>query len=219
MSSVPVEEYTDLLGKVEIFAGLDRVTLAKLAGHLEPVPVATGATLLRQGDPPDGLYVISRGTFGIFCAGPGSPGEIRLATCSRGEPIGEMALLTDDVRSATVRADGDGEVLRLDRTDFLRLVHQDPSVALAIAATLSRRLRAADAALLGHPRLTRSRPPGRPRPGMRHAQTAPRPARRLGHAGAPAALQSVWRWPGSCSGWDGSARRPPVSARPAGTHW
>ena len=76
MSSVPVEEYTDLLGKVEIFAGLDRVTLAKLAGHLEPVPVATGATLLRQGDPPDGLYVISRGTFGIFCAGPGSPGEI-----------------------------------------------------------------------------------------------------------------------------------------------
>jgi DASS family divalent anion:Na+ symporter len=67
-----------------------------------------------------------------------------VATCFPGEPLGEMSLFTDAPRSATVRADGEAEVLRLDRGRFLELVRRDPSVALAVATTLSRRLQTAD---------------------------------------------------------------------------
>ena len=51
-----------------------------------------------------------------------------------------MALLTDSPRAASIKAESDCEVLRLERGAFLDLVKQQPSVALSIAATLSRRL-------------------------------------------------------------------------------
>ena len=56
-----------------------------------------------------------------------------------GEPFGEMALLTNRMRTATVKAETDCEVLRLDRSSFLDLVRDQPSAALSIAATLSHR--------------------------------------------------------------------------------
>ena len=139
----PIGEYAELLREVELFAGLDRVTLSKLAGRLEPMVLQPGATLIRQGDPPGDFYLISRGVFGIYVAAHGGR-ERRLSGVTRGDPIGEMALLTGESRSATVRAESDGEVLRLRRGEFLGLVQQDPSVPLAIAVTLSRRLRAGE---------------------------------------------------------------------------
>jgi CRP-like cAMP-binding protein len=54
-------EYADLLASVDLFAGLDRVTLAKLAAHLEPVLVDPGAAVFRQGDPGDAFYLVVRG--------------------------------------------------------------------------------------------------------------------------------------------------------------
>ena len=63
-----------------------------------------------------------------------------MKTLHAGEPFGEMALLTNSPRTATIKAETDCEVLRLDRSSFLDLVREQPSVALSIAATLSRRL-------------------------------------------------------------------------------
>jgi hypothetical protein len=50
-------EHAELLSEVELFRGLDRITLAKLAAHLEPLALTAGEILLRQGDRPDGLYL------------------------------------------------------------------------------------------------------------------------------------------------------------------
>src|SRR5215471_13587255 len=66
-----LDERATFLRQVEMFAGLDRITLAKLAAHLEPVPVADGAELCRQGEEGDALYIISRGAFGVYAAAPG----------------------------------------------------------------------------------------------------------------------------------------------------
>jgi anion transporter len=74
----------------------------------------------------------------------GDPAERRVNTLVAGNSFGEMALLGDHPRSATIRADTDAEVLRLERTRFLALVREEPSVALAIAATLGEWLRARD---------------------------------------------------------------------------
>jgi CRP-like cAMP-binding protein len=112
-------EHAELLSQVELFRGLDRVTLAKLVAHLEPLSLSAGDVLFRQGDPPDGLYLVSRGTFAIYAAAAeGSDDEITFSTCGRGESFGEIALLTSETRTATVRAQEDGELLRLDQARF-----------------------------------------------------------------------------------------------------
>jgi anion transporter len=138
-------EYADLLSKVHLFAGLDRVTLAKLAAHLESVAVPGGADLFRQGDAGDAFYLVARGSLGAFVTPEGDRTARRVNTVGPGEPFGELALLGDHPRTATIRADDDAEVLRLERGRFLALVREEPSVALAVAAALGDRLRARDA--------------------------------------------------------------------------
>ena len=136
-------EQRDLLRRVEVVAGLDRVTLARLVTHLDSVAVAQGAAVCEQGAIADALYIVAAGDFGVFSREEGGA-ERRLNSLRVGDHFGEMALLTDDTRSATVRADTDGEVLRLDRETFLRLLDDDPQVGRAVAAALARRLRHRD---------------------------------------------------------------------------
>ena len=137
-------EHADLLAKVKLFAGVDRVTLAKLAAHLESLSVPSGTELFRQGDPGDAVYLVARGSLGAFVSSGGDPGERRVNTLEAGNPFGEMALLCDHPRAATIRAETDAEVLRLERARFLALVREEPSVALAVAASLGELLRARD---------------------------------------------------------------------------
>ena len=97
-----LQDYADLLSKVGLFAGLDRVTLAKLAGHLEPVPVQQGDPVVTQGGTSDAFFLASHGAFGVYARSNGV--DVRISTIGRGGPIGEMGLLTGGVRSATVVA-------------------------------------------------------------------------------------------------------------------
>jgi di/tricarboxylate transporter/CRP-like cAMP-binding protein len=157
------DEHVRLLSQVDLFRGLDRVALAKLAGHLEPVSVPAGATLFRQGDDGDGLYLISRGSFGVYARASAASDEVLLHVMVRGEAVGEIALLTVAQRTATVRADQDGEVLRLPKARFLELIRRDSSVGLAISAALIKRLRVADAMRLGT---------AAPNPGLTDVETA-----------------------------------------------
>jgi len=137
-------EHADLLAKVKLFAGMDRVTLAKLAAHLESLSVPSGTELFRQGDPGDAVYLVARGSLGAFVSSGGDPAERRVNTLEAGNLFGEMALLGDHPRTATIRAETDAEVLRLERARFLALVREEPSVALAVAASLGELLRARD---------------------------------------------------------------------------
>lgn len=135
-----IESYASLLSGIGLFAGLDRVSLSKLAAHLDSIELPSGSVLVCEGDPGDAFYLVADGSFGVFRRIDAGFGEARIRTLGPGDPLGEMALLTNSPRTATVRADTNGEVLRLERARFLSLVGQEPSVALAIAATLSRRL-------------------------------------------------------------------------------
>jgi anion transporter len=132
--------YANLLGQVDLFLGLERVTLAKLAAHLEPLFYSSGSVIFRQAEPGDAFYLVATGSVGVYSTGRSSAAETRVKTLHAGEPFGEMALLTNSPRTATIKAETDCEVLRLDRSSFLDLVREQPSVALSIAATLSRRL-------------------------------------------------------------------------------
>ncbi len=141
-SSDPIEQpaYAHLMRRVDLFAGLDRITLAKLAAHLQPLSYSSRAVIFEQGDVGDAFYLVASGSVGVYVTDKTGAAETRTRLLQPGEPFGEMALLTNTPRTATIKAETDCEVLRLERNAFLQLVREHPSVALAIAATLSRRL-------------------------------------------------------------------------------
>ena len=133
----------DLLWRVDLVAGLDRVALARLAAHIEPQPIEAGAVVCEQGDPSDSLFIVVRGRFGVFVRGDAGV-ERRISSLGAGDYFGEIGLLIAGTRSATVRVETDGELLRLDREAFLRLLDDEPRAGRAVATALARRLRERD---------------------------------------------------------------------------
>src|SRR5262245_59980552 len=133
-------DYAHLLRQVDLFAGLDRVTLAKLAAHLQPLSYEAGATIFCQGEAGDAFYLVANGAVGVYAKDDSAVAETRVKVLHAGEPFGEMALLSNIPRTASIKAETDCEVLRLGRTAFVELVREQPSVGLAIAGTLSQRL-------------------------------------------------------------------------------
>jgi anion transporter len=132
--------YARLLGKVDLFAGLEKVALAALAAHLQPLSYKSGSFIFRQAEPGDAFYLVASGSVGVYALDKNHVTQTRVNILHAGEPFGEMALLTNRPRAASIKAESDCEVLRLERSVFLDLVRREPSVALAVAGTLSRRL-------------------------------------------------------------------------------
>ena len=143
MPSVEDEARRDLLLRVDLLAGLDRVALARLVAHIEPQAIEAGAVVCEQGDASDALYVVVRGRLGVFVRADADV-ERRISALGPGDYFGEIGLLIAGKRSATVRVETDGELLRLDREAFLRLLDEDPRAGRAVATALARRLRQRD---------------------------------------------------------------------------
>ena len=97
--------------------------------------VTAGTEVIRQGDVGDRLYVVDAGSFEIVRDGS------RIATAGEGEHFGEIALLHDVPRTATVRALTDGAVWALDQEEFLATVTGVPQAASAAHAVSAERLR------------------------------------------------------------------------------
>ena len=98
-----------------------------------------GETIIRQGDIGDCMYVIQEGQVEILVEQGGR--EIQLAIRGEGELLGEMAVFEKERRSATVRAVGAVRMLTVDEKNFMRRVHEDPSLAYRIVKMMAHRIR------------------------------------------------------------------------------
>ncbi len=98
-----------------------------------------GEIIVRQGEVGDCMYVIQEGRVEILIEKDGKDIPLRIA--ERGEIIGEMAIFERQVRSATVRALGDVRLLTVDKKNFLRRIHEDPTMAFRMVEMMSRRIR------------------------------------------------------------------------------
>jgi len=105
-----------LLRSIPIFAPLAPLTLEQLASHLVPVHVPAGDIVFREGDPGDRFYVVARGDVIV------TPGDKPSVMLRRGDHFGEIALLRDVPRTATVTAQTDAELYALDSDDFIAAV-------------------------------------------------------------------------------------------------
>ncbi len=99
--------------------------------------------IMRQGDVGEAMYVLLAGTAEVIIEWPDR--EIRLSLLQAGDIFGEMALFTRQPRAASVRAVGEVRALTLTKREFLRQVHQDPSLAFRILQQMSDRIRRLDA--------------------------------------------------------------------------
>ena len=99
----------------------------------------TGETIVRQGEIGDCMYVIQDGEVEVLSEA--GDREIQLATLGKNEFFGEMAIFEHEIRSATVRALGPARILTVDHKNFLRRIHEDPSLAYRLMEVLSNRVR------------------------------------------------------------------------------
>lgn len=111
----------DWLAKV--FPHLVGPQLDSLGAQSERVSFAAGDTIVAEGDPADRFYVITRGEVTISRQGPDGD-ELKLATLGRGQFFGEVGLLADTHRTATVRAVGDVELVGLSFQSFQETLEQ-----------------------------------------------------------------------------------------------
>jgi predicted acylesterase/phospholipase RssA/CRP-like cAMP-binding protein len=128
-----------LLRGIELFATLDDAALAALAAGAESLHLPGGEILLREDDPPDALYVVASGRMQAFVTDGAA--ETLVGEIGRGEVIGEMGILGDEPRSATVRALRDSNLLRFSKEMFVGFLHEHPEELFAITRLIIQRLR------------------------------------------------------------------------------
>ena len=137
-----------LLAEVPFFQLLDDQERADLATQLDVVRFPAGYAMWQAGDPGGALYVIRLGEVEVFFKN--DTGErIVLETSGAGDVFGELSLLDNGARTASVVVTQDLEALRVDRNDLDYLFHRHPDAALDLLTAMGRRLRK-NADLLRH---------------------------------------------------------------------
>jgi predicted acylesterase/phospholipase RssA/CRP-like cAMP-binding protein len=133
----PMERLPDLAA-ASLFQPMDPAALAELLPDLEWVFLAGGKTLFRAGDAGDSMYVVIAGRLRIFAAASHGA-EVAIREIGRGESVGELALLTGNARSATVRAIRDTELARLSRTAYEAISRKHPQLATRLLLQIADR--------------------------------------------------------------------------------
>ena len=136
--------HEDTLARVDLFRGLDKKDLRLLAASCQERKYPAGSTLMKQGDTGVGLYVITSGKVRVTREGNPDRAEEELDIVGAGSVLGEMALLDDLPRSATVTAVEDVTALLLPVWEFRTTLQTHPDIAVRLLAVLSRRLRKAE---------------------------------------------------------------------------
>ena len=134
------------LKQIKLFGELDDQSLGFLGSHIVEKEFKAGETVCRERDPGDALYVVDSGELSVSkVIDWDDMTEKELATVGKGAFFGEMTLLDNEPRSATVRCKTDSRLLVLPRPNFWDLMNQSTLVAtkllMAIISTINARLR------------------------------------------------------------------------------
>jgi NTE family protein len=141
-AEVEPQTSAEFLRNVPVFAALSDQMRVEIGALASDVSVAREQWLFREGDPADGVYVVRVGHLEVLSE---QGGEHTINTLTRGAVLGELALLSDSVRSASVRALRDTELLRIDKASFDSLLRSEPELALGLTRVLSAQLQASRA--------------------------------------------------------------------------
>jgi EmrB/QacA subfamily drug resistance transporter len=130
------ESAAGFLARTPLFADVDPELLRQLAARSRTRQLAAGKWLFREHDRGDAMYVVRAGRLEVIDEAAGAV----LREYRRGDTLGELALLTDSPRSASVRATRATDVIAVDQADFTSLLHASPALSAALNRSLGRRL-------------------------------------------------------------------------------
>jgi CRP/FNR family transcriptional regulator/CRP/FNR family cyclic AMP-dependent transcriptional regulator len=133
------KEMAGILGDVPLFAGLSRRHLNRVAGLATTRWYHPGSEIVKAGGPGDAFFVILNGRASVRVRG-------RRIALQTGDFFGEMSLIDGEPRSATVITQSEVLAMVVPRSKFVKLLQSEPKVAQTILATMSRRVRALQAA-------------------------------------------------------------------------
>jgi CRP-like cAMP-binding protein len=140
MAATRSADMVELLGRVPVFATLERADLERIAQLAVPRQFEPGQAVFREGDASDTCYVVREGhARAIRTHADGR--TITLATFGPGDIFGELAMFEDERRSATVEAVELTSVVAVLGPDMRRLMSQHPEIATRLVIALGRRLR------------------------------------------------------------------------------
>jgi CRP-like cAMP-binding protein len=127
-----------MLRRVPLFSGIEPTKLKLLAFTSDRVSYSAGQILFRQGDEGDAAYVILSGTAEVLVESEN--GQIKVAELEPNSIVGEIAILCNVSRTATVRAAAPLEALRIRKEHFLKLLTEFPEMTIEILRVLAERL-------------------------------------------------------------------------------
>jgi CRP-like cAMP-binding protein len=128
------------LRKVPLFAELAPQDLRRVAAVADERAFVDGETIADQGEPGDELHIVVDGTVRVVRTDLGTGSEAELARRTQGDVVGEMALITQEPRMASLVASGEVRTLRLGRQEFEGVLRERPDTAIAVIRVLSLRL-------------------------------------------------------------------------------
>ena len=137
---------TETLRRVWLFAGLDQDQLDSISRFTFEKTFAPGELIIEEGHTGNGLYVIASGNVEVV-KGLGTENQRVVASRGSGDVFGEMALLGEWPRTASVRALDEVKCLGIDRWVFLTQLERQPQVGIRLLQVLAQRLRDSDARL------------------------------------------------------------------------
>jgi len=129
-----------LLRDVELFNHLTDEQISELSGQSREVQFRKNAILMTEGDAGESMYVISSGLVKVFVSDDDGK-ELVLYEQGEGAVIGDIALLDDEPRSASVATLDNTTAIMINKSDFLRTIQSSPEMALGIIRSLTQRLR------------------------------------------------------------------------------
>lgn len=143
-----VEERVGLLRRIPLFAALNEDELLDVAAVAEPGHFGAGEIIFREGEFSNSCYVITSGHASAHREHRGGR-AITLARFGPGDLFGELAMLDDQRRSATIEAIDELEVIAIKGSDMRRLLREHPDIAVKMITSLGQKLRQTNERLAG----------------------------------------------------------------------
>ena len=133
-----LQQDVDVLRKIPLFAKIEPARLKLLAFTSEHVEFQPGEAVCRQGEPGDAAYIVLEGAADVVVEAQGA--AMNVATIGRYDIVGEIAILCDVPRTASVIATSPLVALRVSKDAFFNLVTQFPQVGVEVMHELAARL-------------------------------------------------------------------------------
>ena len=140
-TSDDISTITKILQQLELFKNLNEQDHAEIIKHITLEYYPKDHVIFHEGDAGDCFYIIKHGMARVFHEAPNKVEEKEVAMFGDGDFFGEMALISDKPRNATVKTVEESEIFKLKKDDFIQLVSSDPNMASRISTEFLNRLK------------------------------------------------------------------------------